>query len=295
MTLVFIYLILFVLGACFGSFWSVLLRRLNWKLTKEKINWILYGRSECPNCNRILSALDLVPIFSWLFLFGKCRWCKRKISWFYPVLELLSGFAFMSSYYFVNWYLWVIDLTIVNHLVLLIFMIVMNWVMVMFIIWDMLFYELIVPIWLGLVIFIILMQFFWIVWDFYLAVIGALMFFWAFYLIYRIGKLYVRFRFNMKDTEWFWWWDVMVAYIVWLLFPFIVKYNWVHLDQYFYIVLVYIMLSSVIWILFAIFSSIIRRWEQWQAIPFLPAMIVGFWLILFFGRFILDKIEILEF
>lgn len=54
------------------------------------------GRSVCPLCGHELSVLDLVPIFSWLFLRGKCRHCKGKISPRYVLTELLLAVCFMS-------------------------------------------------------------------------------------------------------------------------------------------------------------------------------------------------------
>ena len=53
------------------------------------------GRSFCQACNRKLSAIDLVPVFSFIFLGGKCRTCKAKISWQYPLVEILTAFVFL--------------------------------------------------------------------------------------------------------------------------------------------------------------------------------------------------------
>jgi leader peptidase (prepilin peptidase)/N-methyltransferase len=58
---------------------------------------IARGRSHCPQCNHTLGALDLVPLFSWLFLKGKCRYCGAKISWRYPLSELLTALVFVSA------------------------------------------------------------------------------------------------------------------------------------------------------------------------------------------------------
>lgn len=58
---------------------------------------IARGRSHCPQCNHTLGALDLVPLFSWLFLRGRCRYCGTKISWRYPLSELLTALVFVSA------------------------------------------------------------------------------------------------------------------------------------------------------------------------------------------------------
>ena len=75
----------FALGSAIGSFLSVVIYRVH---SGEK--GILMGRSHCPKCQYKLQPLDLVPIFSWLFLRGKCRKCKAKISPIYPLLELFG-------------------------------------------------------------------------------------------------------------------------------------------------------------------------------------------------------------
>lgn len=58
---------------------------------------MLMGRSKCPSCDHQLGALDLVPLFSYLFSGGKCRYCKKKIGVFYPLLELGMGSMFLLT------------------------------------------------------------------------------------------------------------------------------------------------------------------------------------------------------
>ena len=73
----------------FGSFLTLATYRipLNQDITHE--------RSYCPNCNHKLSFFDLIPIFSYLFLGGKCRYCKKKISPRYLIIEVLTGLSFV--------------------------------------------------------------------------------------------------------------------------------------------------------------------------------------------------------
>ena len=59
---------------------------------------IMHGRSMCPSCHHTLAAKDLVPLFSWLSLRGKCRYCHKPISWQYPFIELLTATLFAVSY-----------------------------------------------------------------------------------------------------------------------------------------------------------------------------------------------------
>ncbi len=292
---IFIYILLFIIWACFGSFGSVLISRLGWTLKWKKFKWVLYGRSHCPNCWYTLWWWDLFPIFSWLFLLWRCRKCKIDISWFYPAIEVLAWIIFMFSYYFTNQYLWYINYYDINYWIYLMFFTFINWMFVLFIMWDIKSYHSNDFLWLSLVAVIIFLQFIWIIWDFKLAFYGVLMFFWVFYFIYRFGIFYVRFRFWLKDTEWFWWWDVMFAYVVWLLFPFVVKFNWFVWEDYWYIVLMYILISAFLWIIFSMFWYIVRLWKQWQSIPFLPAMIVWFWVILYFWKHIVDFVKDIKF
>ncbi len=95
--------ILVLLGLCFGSFVNALVWRVHEnekKSAKNKLS-VLKGRSMCPNCKYELGILDLIPIFSWVMLTGKCRNCNKPISWQYPVVEALTAVLFVASY--INW------------------------------------------------------------------------------------------------------------------------------------------------------------------------------------------------
>ncbi|MST04399.1 MAG: prepilin peptidase [Candidatus Pacebacteria bacterium] len=86
--------ILFVFGTLFGSFLNVLSLRYKedgrvFDLPK------ISGRSHCMNCGHQISWIDLIPILSFLFLLGKCRYCKNKISFQYPIVEIVSGLIFV--------------------------------------------------------------------------------------------------------------------------------------------------------------------------------------------------------
>lgn len=91
----FLYTFLFIFWTMFGSFASVIIYRI-----KSGEGGIMAGRSHCKTCNRNLSALELVPIFSWLFQGWKCKWCKQKISSIYPILELTTGLLFSAVWIF---------------------------------------------------------------------------------------------------------------------------------------------------------------------------------------------------
>lgn len=80
---------LFAVGLCLGSFLSATARRT----ANKKINWL--GRSRCPHCKKNLSIKELVPLFGFIFLKGRCLSCKKPISRQEPIVELISGFLFL--------------------------------------------------------------------------------------------------------------------------------------------------------------------------------------------------------
>lgn len=83
---------IFVFGIVLGSFYNVVCYRL--PLNKSLIK----PGSHCPKCNKQLSALELIPIFSYLFQKGKCKNCGSKISIVYPLVEFSTGLLFLISY-----------------------------------------------------------------------------------------------------------------------------------------------------------------------------------------------------
>ena len=89
---IFLIIILFIIGIIFGSFYNVVGYRI------PKGQSILYPSSHCTNCNHKLGFLELIPILSFVFLGGKCKKCKVKISMFYPIFEFITGCAFAISY-----------------------------------------------------------------------------------------------------------------------------------------------------------------------------------------------------
>lgn len=87
----FVVLLAFVFGAAVGSFVNVCIYRLPRKLS------IVKPPSHCPYCGTNLSATDLVPLLSYLWLLGKCRHCKTPISLRYFAVELLTSLSFVAS------------------------------------------------------------------------------------------------------------------------------------------------------------------------------------------------------
>lgn len=92
----FFYLVIFLYGICIGSFLNVVIYRLpkNESLSKQS--------SHCMTCGEKIKKRDLVPLFSWLFLRGKCRNCKTKISARYPIVEALNGILYLLAFFFLG-------------------------------------------------------------------------------------------------------------------------------------------------------------------------------------------------
>lgn len=86
------YLLVLIIGLCIGSFLNVCIYRIP---REESIS---YPPSHCIRCGYKLKFYDLVPVFSYLFLKGRCRKCKDKISYIYPVVEILNGLIYLMIF-----------------------------------------------------------------------------------------------------------------------------------------------------------------------------------------------------
>lgn len=114
---VFVLAVLTILGLMFGSFSGATVWRLRGRqlvadkevgelVDQEELEslssiskaTILSDRSQCLNCQEVLKWYDLVPVVSWLSLGGKCRYCKSRIGFFEPLIEVGLVSAFVASY-----------------------------------------------------------------------------------------------------------------------------------------------------------------------------------------------------
>lgn len=89
---VFISIYIFLIAVCLGSFLNVCIYRI------PKGESIAYPPSHCGSCGAHLKPLDLIPIISYIFLKGKCRYCGEKISIRYPLIELITGLFITAVY-----------------------------------------------------------------------------------------------------------------------------------------------------------------------------------------------------
>ena len=89
-----IVVMLIVWGLCFGSFASATV----WRMRKRR-NFVT-ERSECEHCHHVLAWYDLIPVLSWLSLRGRCRYCHKRLSIGYPLVELLTAGLFVAIYHY---------------------------------------------------------------------------------------------------------------------------------------------------------------------------------------------------
>ncbi|MBI5864597.1 MAG: prepilin peptidase, partial [Planctomycetes bacterium] len=93
MTIPIIDIFVWVFGLCVGSFLNVAIYRLPLGLSVSRPRW-----SFCPGCNHTLAWYDNLPLVSWLALRGRCRTCRSEISVQYPLVEAITGLAFVLAY-----------------------------------------------------------------------------------------------------------------------------------------------------------------------------------------------------
>ncbi|MEG1509620.1 MAG: prepilin peptidase [Clostridia bacterium] len=89
---VFFGIVITILGLLIGSFLNVCIFRIPKKI------FFAQSRSFCPKCNAQLKWYENIPVFSYIFLKGKCRTCKNKISYRYPLVELLNCLMYLFAY-----------------------------------------------------------------------------------------------------------------------------------------------------------------------------------------------------
>lgn len=83
----------FLFGACIGSFLNVVIYRIPAGLS------LIHPPSRCPKCGHRLGKTENVPVLGWLWLKGRCRWCKTSISPRYPIIEAITGAIFLLVFW----------------------------------------------------------------------------------------------------------------------------------------------------------------------------------------------------
>ena len=281
-------ILMIFLWLIFWSLGSVVMTRFSDGITKTNLRGFFLGRSHCPECKHVLKAKNLVSVVSYLVQWGKCTYCKKKISRIYPVLELLCAGIFFITYILLQKF-WIETL---------VFWLLMNRLLILLLVYDLQTYEL-------HMVLRILLTTLGIVANINISggsdgnfLISTIIFWVTFLLIYLFAKRYVHMRFKQRE-EWFGQGDVFLAVTIWLLFPIIFSFQHLSLAPYeargFSVILLaktlilFVILSSIIGLLRAwlqyMFQKIFLHWkleiENWKfnIIPFFPAMIIAFWIL----------------
>ncbi|MDD3284676.1 MAG: prepilin peptidase [Patescibacteria group bacterium] len=235
---------LFILGGVFGSFINCLIYRIN----KEET---IMGRSYCPNCKHSLGFFDLFPFFSYIFLLGKCKYCRKKISFQYFVVEFFTGVLFAFAYIFIN-----------NSLFLFFYLIITLFLLIIFI-YDLKYYLVVDQI-------------------IYPAIAVSLLYriFFNFNLLniiisLAIGFLFFWIQYIVSSGKWIGGGDVLIGLMIGSLF------NW-------QLTLLCIFMSYIIGSFFGIFLIILGKKNSSSKIPFGPFLTISIWFVFVFGDVILN-------
>ncbi len=92
----FTYLIILLFGLVIGSFLNVVIYRY------PRGESLILPRSSCVHCKTMLHMVDLIPLLSYIFLKGRCRYCGAPVSWRYPLVEFLTALIFLLSYLYLG-------------------------------------------------------------------------------------------------------------------------------------------------------------------------------------------------
>jgi prepilin signal peptidase PulO-like enzyme (type II secretory pathway) len=258
--------ILFILWTIFGSFWGVVIGR-EW--TKEWMKSIFFGRSKCDKCDKTLSAIELIPIISFCIQKWKCKKCHTKLPHLYWIIELVMWICFLLTYLFFPY----------SSIWELIFWLAINRSFVLILIFDIQKYELHQPIWIFMTTITIIYSLIkFPVMDIAWSALPTIIIFLA---IYFFGKRYVKIRFG-QTWEGFGLWDVFLAITIWFLSIWIFTYQWIEINiiNSLNFTFLYIILSCIIGLVYVCIERLVSNRKDTK-IPFLPAMIVSFRVLLF--------------
>ncbi len=245
-----IIILFFILGLIFGSFINCLVYRLKSKKT-------ILGRSFCPQCKHQLGFWDLIPLFSFIFLKRKCRYCQKKIAGQYFLAELFTGFIFALGY----WFYFLAPQANFNFLALGFYLVISVFLLIIFI-YDFKYY--LIPdiiVWPAIIIAL----------GFNLLLglgIGNLL------LAGLIGLVFFGFQYFISKGKWIGEGDILLGILV----GFIVGWPQILLTLF-----ISYILGSIIGIILIFFKK--KNWSS--QIPFGPFLVLGIWMSIFLGDYII--------
>lgn len=250
-----VMIFLFLLGIIVGSFINVLVYR-----THEKKS-IIKGRSICPDCKKQLKGRDLIPIFSYVALKGKCRYCKKPISAQYPLVEIATGTIFVSFFYFFNPH------EITQWLSLSLWIFVSIFLIAAFIYdtkWQILPDKFLIPAIIISLIYILILSIFFDQYHFLYNLLGAFVFALFFLALWFISK-----------GKWIGDGDIRLAFLMGVLLS---PMN----------LILAIFFGSSIASLVSLFLILVKKKKATQKIAFGPYLIIGLYISLFFAQQIIN-------
>jgi len=275
-------IVLFILGAVFGSFWWVIVERGREWFSWQSRGEVFGGRSYCPWCDgKLLVRWQLIPLLWRLIQKGKCFRCKSSIPWWYCWIELFMWAVFVATWVRI---LGDVSLFLVEPLlwVQLWLRCLINRALVLIILADLQYYELNVYLWIILLVLSLInlgVTYGWVFDNYVPMIYGTALLTGLFVLIYKGAKRYATKKL-WTEAEWFGEGDVMMAFSIGLLLPpvFAVmnSVDWIVGIQWLFM---YLVLSSVIGILYWAGRRVITGNDDWF-LPFLPAMIVAYWVMI---------------
>jgi prepilin signal peptidase PulO-like enzyme (type II secretory pathway) len=243
----------FIFGTIFGSFINCLVYRLHSEKT-------MLGRSFCPKCKHILGFFDLFPIFSYIFLKTRCKYCKNKISVQYFLVELFTGIIFSFGY----WFYFINKIGLENNILFLIFYLVISFFLIIIFIYDLKYYLVLdVVVWPGIII-AFLYNFFLLKVDLFSLLIAGV-----------VGVSFFGIQFIFSKGKWIGGGDILIG----LLIGFTLGWPKVILA-----IFISYILGSIIGIILLTFKK--KGWSS--QLPFGPFLVFSTWLTILFGDIILD-------
>jgi len=279
-----------LLWLIFGSLGSVILTRFSDGVTQKKLHGFFFWFSECPECKHRLTAKNLLPLISYLIQGGKCWYCSKNIPWIYPVLEILSAWIFLLTYFFLkDFWTWI-----------LVFWLLTNRLLILLLVYDLRTYELHMIVRILLVITWILANIIAPGWNLRYAMLSVLVFAWVFMWIYFFARRYAKMRFD--QAEWFGQGDIYLASVIWLFLPLVLSLQWMIFSWWTIInvLILFTLLSSILGLIRSVFQFFIKKIFNnspsvlhnlsLAIIPFFPAMILAFWIITWKGSYFISLI-----
>lgn len=278
---VWISIVVFIIGICFWSFGSVLMTRLHDRISRTDLKGILWWRSKCFDTGRTLSRWELIPIVNFFVLRGKTHTSKKLLPRYYLALEIGTGLIFLITLWWTGQLLGRYQFDMIFWWTL-VFWCLINRLLLVLIIRDIHSLTLHTPLrWVALAISLI-PQFFSVLGNYQIAFYSSIVFWGGYLLIYLGAQRYMQWR-TWTMQEGFGQGDIYIGFLIGTLmsFWFIDFQREFSIFNLFNLFIRHILLSSIIGLL---------RWGRYwikertinikQMIPFFPAMILAFWILM---------------